>query len=216
MSFDPSEARRGTLDVTRHARWYELGNGPERWIVLHGYGQRADRFLRRCAVLAGPERTVVAPEGLSRYYLDDRYERVGASWMTRDDRALEIRDTIAWLDALVAHLDARDGRPERTVVLGFSQGTHTAGRWAVLGEPRIDRLICWGAGLPHDIDADRFASARFSIEFVVGRRDEIVTADAVARELDRVREAGIAFELIEFDGGHAVDPAVLADLARRA
>lgn len=214
MEHDPTAPRHGHLDVTRHARWFEVGSGPERWIVLHGYGQRADRFLRRFASIAGPDRHVVAPEGLSRFYLDDRYQRVGASWMTRDDRELEIRDTIGWLDALVAHLDARDGVPERTVVLGFSQGTHTAGRWAVLGSPRIDRLICWGAGLPHDVEAERFAAARFSIEFVVGSRDEIVPSEMVARELEWAREAGIAFNLTEFDGGHAIDVDVLQALAR--
>lgn len=210
------DVRRGDLEVRRHARWYEIGEGSrERWIVLHGYGQRADRFIRRFRDIAGPERRVVAPEGLSRFYLDDRYDRVGASWMTRDDRALEIRDTIAWLDDLVAHLDDRDGVPERTVLLGFSQGTHTAGRWAVLGRPRVDHLVCWGAGLPQDVDLHLFAGAGFSIEFVAGRRDEIVPTEAVHRELERVREAGIAFEVTEFDGGHLIDPATLARIARR-
>lgn len=214
MDNEPTAPRRGSLDITRHARWYEIGAGPERWIVLHGYGQRADRFLRRFSAIAGPDRHVVAPEGLSRFYLDDRYQRVGASWMTRDDRELEIRDTIGWLDALVAHLDARDGVAERTVVLGFSQGTHTAGRWAVLGNPRIDRLICWGAGLPHDVEAERFAAADLSIEFVMGRRDQIVPAEMVDRELEWAREAGIAFSVVEFDGGHALDTKVLVSLAQ--
>lgn len=216
MTMRPDEPRRGTLDVRRHARWFEAGGGPdatERWIVLHGYGQRADRFLRRFHPVASPGRLVVAPEGLSRFYLDDRYERVGASWMTRDDRELEIRDTLGWLDSLVAHLDERDGPAARTTVLGFSQGSHTAGRWAVLGAPRIDRLICWGAGLPQDVDLHLFAAVPFSITFVVGRRDPIVPAEAVTRELERVREAGVTFEVVEFDGGHEIDALVLDDLA---
>lgn len=213
MSTRSSDIRRGTMDVTRFARWYEVGQGPERWIVLHGYGQRAERFLQRFQCIAGDERTVVAPEGLSRYYLDGGFDRVGASWMTRDDRELEIRDTVDWLDALVAHLDARDGAPARTVVLGFSQGSHTAGRWAVLGATRIDRLICWCAGLPHDIEAARYAGAPYTIEFVLGRRDEIVRPEIVTRELDRAREAHIDFTVTEFDGGHTVDASVLREVA---
>lgn len=209
------DVRRGGLRVPRHARWFELGGGRERWIVLHGYGQRADRFLRHFRSVAGPQRHVIAPEGLSRFYLDDRYERVGASWMTREDRDDEIRDTIDWLDALVAHLDARDGPPDRTVLLGFSQGTHTAGRWVALGRPRIDRLVCWGAGLPLDVDVHLFADPAFSVDFVVGRRDPIVPAAAIDRELERVREAGVAFDVTEFDGGHTIHVPTLEGLTRR-
>jgi predicted esterase len=210
---DSQETSRGTLPVRRHARWYEIGGaGQARWIVLHGYAQRAERFLRRFRAIAGPERQIVAPEGLSRFYTDDRYQRVGASWMTRDDRELEITDTLDWLDALIAHLDARDGAPARTTVLGFSQGAHTAGRWAALRGARIDRLICWGSGLPQDVDLDRFATAPYDLEFVVGTEDPLVPAPALAREFERVREAGIAFGITEFEGGHTIDPATLQRL----
>ena len=61
-----------------------------------------------------------------------------------------------------------------------------------------------------------FAAATFAITFVVGRRDPIVPADAVARELERVREAGVTFDLVEFDGGHEIDALVLDGLTRDA
>ena len=83
----------------------------------------------------------------------------------------------------------------------------------MLGTPRVDRLICWGAGLPADVEPDVFAGAPFGITFVVGRRDPIVPADAVARELERVREAGVTFDVVEFDGGHEIDALVLDTLA---
>jgi predicted esterase len=216
-----SSTRLGHLRVQRHARWVELGAEPgqpaELWIVLHGYGQRAGRFARRFAPLAGPARRIVAPEGLSRFYLDESYQRVGASWTTREDREQEIEDTIEWLDALVAYLHARDGAPTRTVVLGFSQGAPTAGRWLARGRTRADRLICWGAGLPHDVapEAHRELYAALHLVFVAGDADPIVPPERVDVEVERLREAGIAFELVRFGGGHEIDARVLEQLAAR-
>src|ERR1051325_10016453 len=47
-------------------------------------------------------RRLVAPEGLSRFYLSERAteRRVGASWMTREDRLAEIADYLGYLDAV--------------------------------------------------------------------------------------------------------------------
>lgn len=211
--------RSGHLRVSRHAHWMEIGAPPGRvaelWIVLHGYGQRADRFLRRFAALAGPERRVVAPEGLSRFYLDERYERVGASWMTREDREHEIEDTAHWLDALVDHLRERDGAPTRCVVLGFSQGAPAAGRWLARGHTHADRLICWGAGLPHDLDPGKQHALYCALDLtlVVGDHDELVPPERIDAEVERLRALDIGFRLVRYAGGHDIDATTLAELA---
>src|SRR5687767_2104602 len=69
-------------------------HGPVRevWLACHGYGQLAGRFLAGLDAVRAPGRLLVAPEGLSRFYVDDRHERVGASWMTREAREDEIDD----------------------------------------------------------------------------------------------------------------------------
>ena len=41
------------------------------WLVLHGYRQLADRFVARFEPVASPERLIMAPEGLNRFYLDN-------------------------------------------------------------------------------------------------------------------------------------------------
>lgn len=194
------------------------GQPAELWIVLHGYGQRADRFLRRFRSIAGTERRVVAPEGLSRFYLDERYERVGASWMTREDREHEIEDTVAWLDSLAAHLRERDGVPPRTVVLGFSQGAPTAGRWLARGRTRADHLICWGAGLPHDVDPGVFRElhARLELTLVVGEHDALVPPERIDAEASRLEQLGIPFTLLHYGGGHDIDAPTLEALAGQA
>jgi predicted esterase len=207
-----------TLSTRRRGHVFSLGpaGSEEIWLVLHGYGQLADRFLRHFTALAGAQRRVVAPEGLSRFYLDDAYERVGASWMTRLRREDEVVDCHAWLDQVYAAQCEASATPPRLTVLGFSQGAPTAGRWLMQCRPEgVERLICWGAGLPHDVDLRKLAPylSGLRIQFVLGDQDEFLTADRVARERERVRLAGIPAEWIEYEGTHRIDREVLAGLA---
>ena len=126
---------RVTLAVNRTAHCALLGDldqAPrEMWYVCHGYGQLAHRFLKRFETIEVPGRLIVAPEGLSRYYVRGSGGRVGASWMTREDRDQEILDYLNYLDSLHQHLiEGWDKAPERLVLLGFSQGCATVTRWA--------------------------------------------------------------------------------------
>jgi predicted esterase len=221
------------LPVGRTARFFTLGDahrGPsEVWFVLHGYGQLASRFLQHFEVLNDGRRLIVAPEALSRFYLDTAatshtHSPVGASWMTREDRLSEIEDYIEYLDALADQV-RRDvgGKLPRVVTLGFSQGVATACRWATKGQIAANRLILWGGLVPHDLDLHaliapgangRPAAARHAdIVIVVGNDDGLVTAAAVAEQNERLARASIAARAITFAGGHRLDDATLAAIA---
>ena len=123
------------LTVARTARYQQLGelSGRTRrvWFVCHGYGQLAAYFVRHFAFLAdgGDDTVVIAPEGLSRFYLQSNGGRVGASWMTRDDRLAEIDDHVGFLNQLASLVLARCPAEVEITVLGFSQGTATVSRW---------------------------------------------------------------------------------------
>src|SRR5688572_17903685 len=97
--------REHRIHVRRSARFYTLGDpGPELkecWLVCHGYGQLAGRFAQSFAHITSPQRCLIFPEGLSRFYLDDEMRhKVGASWMTKEDREAEMADYVAYLDAV--------------------------------------------------------------------------------------------------------------------
>jgi len=193
------------LSVSRSARCFALGgeSATEAWVVLHGYGQLASRFLAGFAPVATPSRLVVAPEALSRFYLDAGTGRVGASWMTREDRASEIADYLAYLDQVRADLIP----PVPLTVLGFSQGVATAARWAVATTPAPVRLVCWGGLMPEEIPAVRLAECL--VTYVVGEREEWAPLSAVEGQAASLRGAGSTVDVLEFDGGHEIDPAVL-------
>ena len=198
--------REHRLAVSRGARCYSLGGSAaaEAWVVVHGYGQLAARFLRNVEVLATPARLVVAPEGLSRFYLDAGSGKVGASWMTREDRQQEITDCLAYLDQVRADLVP----PVPLTVLGFSQGVATAARWAVSTTPAPVRLVAWGSLLPEELPAARLAPMR--VTYVVGEQETWAPPAAVEAQAAALGGAGVRVEVLRFEGGHEIDREVLA------
>lgn len=206
------------LTAARSARYYTIGRADrEVWFVLHGYGQLAARFLRDFEPLDDGTRLVVAPEGLSRFYVDHADRKVGASWMTREDRLAEIADYVRWLDAVHADVFARADRGRVGVrVVGFSQGCATATRWLTQGSARADRLVLWGGEVPPDLELDR-VEVRDRLEaldlvLVAGSGDEYITPKVLARDTARLDAAGVPYRLIRYEGGHELDAEVLRRL----
>ena len=213
------------IEVSRTARYFTLGDpsggAAEVWFVCHGYAQLAARFLEKFRVLDDGRRYLVAPEGLSRFYLTESpaERRVGASWMTREDRLSEIEDYLRYLDAVYDDVFGSVDRSGVTVhALGFSQGAATVSRWTGLGKAQIDRLALWGGEFPPDLDltlgavVSRLQSARLSL--VYGRSDEFITPKVVAGVTGRLRQYGIPYREMPFDGGHELDEGVLRELAK--
>lgn len=213
-----------SVQVRRTARIASLGTPATAsvwWIVLHGYGQRATDVLPPFDSIAGPERCVIAPEGLSRFYVDsmNSHEDVGASWMTRADRTHEIEDYVRYLDAVVNHFRAEGTRPSLSVrVLGFSQGAATASRWAVLGDTSIDRLVLWGGAPAHDLELDEHGDAlrAMDLTLVLGTDDPYVSDQDRATVRRRLDQHDIPVSVQTFDGGHRLDADVVATLVGSA
>lgn len=203
------------LSVTRSARYFTLGTaGPgvrEWWLVCHGYGQLAARFLKPFSAIDDGARLIVAPEGLSRFYSDPQHpERVGASWMTREDRLAEIEDYLRYLDAVHAEITRGEG-PARVVVLGFSQGVATACRWVARGSAPVARLVAWGGELPPELDLSALGRGRLTL--VCGRADPLITPKIFARDRARLDAAGVTYDVHEFAGAHELPEAELVTVA---
>jgi predicted esterase len=213
------------LRVSRTARIAMIGSAEdaaprEVWIACHGYAQLAARFLRRFAAIASPDRVIVAPEALNRFYVDDHTivhgpdSRVGATWMTREDRLHDIADYIAYLDAVHDHVIAEAGAPApRVTALGFSQGTATVCRWAAATSRRIDALVCWAGLLPPELEPAPALFGRASLHFVFGDADPAVTPAARTRALQRLDDAGLHHAMHTFAGGHEIDEVTLVRVA---
>jgi len=202
------------IRVTRTARYHVLGDAQKAkriWIVLHGYGQLARYFLNKFEGL-GTDLLIVAPEGLSRFYTDVSHQRVGATWMTREDRDHEIVDHVEYLDTLVAEIQ-KEALPDATWgVLGFSQGVATACRWLMRGNTKVDNVLLWGGQLPPDMDRARIME-RFTgmhVQLVHGTDDKLVPATVTDLSLQTLKAAGVRATVVKYEGGHDLEQVTLA------
>lgn len=192
------------------------------WVALHGYGQLAGRFIRHLAPLADGTRVIVAPEALSRFYLDhpakagSAHARVGATWMTREDREAEIADQVEYLDAVCdAVLAPLGDTPPPVHVLGFSQGVATATRWLAHARTRAAQVVLWSGRIP----ADLFPLAAESplraarIDVVTGAEDALATAAVLEEQRDLVARNMLAVTAHQHAGGHHIDTPTLVAIA---
>lgn len=213
--------REHRLTTARRARYYTLGGGDrppaELWMVAHGFGQLAGYFIKHFDAVAREDRLIVAPEALNRFYVESGTAgsradaRVGATWMTKEDRESEIADYVDFLDSVYAEVVPPGAR---VTALGFSQGVATVARWLSHGRSRVDRLVLWAGQIPPDLELSRFRDRLpGGIVLVDGTGDEYALWVKVGENQARLSEAGLAFETLTFYGGHRLDEALLRRLA---
>lgn len=195
------------LKVEKTARYFISGN-PEKakfiLLALHGYGQLAQFFIRKFYSV-NEDYLVVAPEGLHRFYLNGSSGRVGASWMTKEDRLSDIIDNTAWLNQLLNDLNQKY-QFEKTIVLGFSQGGATAARWINESKHTIDHFISWASVYPPDLLVEKKINLKENF-FVLGNQDEYFDEKATAETILFYKNIG--FKTITFDGNHSIDKNIL-------
>lgn len=174
--------------------------------VLHGYGQLAYYFLRKFRDFFSAKRVFVAPEAPYRYYLNHNSGRVGATWMTKEDRLTDISNYVQYLESLHQKISA-DYRPKKITILGFSQGAATASRWVARGQIFPDRFILWASVFPPDMDYG-FDIPKFNrtrVTMVCGDDDEYITDEKWRQHLSFLRDAGMEFQELTFEGKHDID-----------
>ena len=195
--------------ISRTARYFFSSEPssiqPYLCFVLHGYGQLPQYFLRKFERLERDDILFVAPEGLHRFYLNGSKGRVGASWMTKEDRLQDIDDYVRALDKMAA--EVTNGRNfKKVVVLGFSQGVATACRWVALGQQSFQHLINWAGAFPPDLDFKKAHQllATLPIEILVGKQDEFISESTFKQHLEHLKEQGLNYRGHVFEGKHEI------------
>ncbi|NJD22803.1 MAG: alpha/beta hydrolase [Melioribacter sp.] len=205
--------------IQKTARYFLIGKPSEKiksaLIVLHGYGQLAEDFIKYFEPIKNETTLIIAPEALNRFYIKGFSGKVGSTWMTKEDRENEIKDYVNYLDAVYDDV-IKFGLLSKTkiTVLGFSQGTVTACRWLSKGKSKVNRLILWGGGIPPDVDLETsnelFNSLQLTI--VVGDKDEFILPEQIEKEELRLRKNNIKYSLLLFEGKHIIKKEILLKL----
>lgn len=208
-----------TLTISKTARYSTIGtldeNTTDVWFVIHGYGQLAEFFIQKFQILDNGKTFIVAPEALSKFYLKEFSGRVGATWMTKEDRENEISDYLNYLNQLYAHVfEGKNSANYRIHILGFSQGTATVCRWCMNDSIKYDRLILWagffGKGIQDIVSPEKLLDKE--VVAVYGTRDEfLVKINLEAYELD-LTDAVPHIEILTFEGVHTIVDEVLKKL----
>jgi predicted esterase len=204
-SYPPAEH----LLVNQEQRFYRAGvplsHAKHLWICLHGYGQLAQYFKRKFSSVEDKVH-LVFPEGVHRFYLDGNAGRVGASWMTKENRLTDIANQSLYLDALYAHIIG--GFNVKVSVIGFSQGAAAASRWVFNTTCPIDNLILWSSAFPPDLEkvSSGGVNRNTSIIQLVGNEDPYLKGKT--NEINAFFQVpnGHISSLITFEGGHEIRP----------
>lgn len=185
------------------------------WIACHGYGQLAGHFIKRFDVFDPESHFILAPQGLSRFYLSD-HKKVGASWMTKHDRETDFLNQRNYFDALFEEVFGQINLQDyRLHLLGFSQGVSMVSRLAAYKTLDFDGLILWAGGFPPELQARDFAFLKNSarLKIVLGNIDQFFQMPSFQTEIDRAESAtGLKAELKLFEGRHELDREVLRSI----
>ena len=202
------------ISVEKTARYFTLGelnqNTKRVIIVLHGYAQLANFFIKKFECLVDEFTFIIAPEGLNKFYWNGMQGKVVASWMTKEDRENDIKDYVNYLDKIVEQL--KISCPIE--IIGFSQGAATASRWLAKGSIKPSRICLWSGAFPGDIryfeDILKFKQTEFVL--LIGDEDEYISIDEAKMHLEEINSLGINCQFIQFKGKHNIYNEVLNQL----
>ncbi len=207
------------IDVTLQASYRTLNELTDEtqyvWMVFHGYGQLTEFFIRKFDQLDPAKHFVIAPQGLSKFYLEGFSGRVGATWMTKEDRLTEIENQQRYLRAVLEQEVGERRSDTRLIIFGFSQGVATMCRFAAYNDIPFDRMIMWAGTFPHDLEKKDVSHwpDEFPIKYFMGRQDPFFKPGIVEEQRRRVTElTGIEPTLRLFDGKHEVVPHLLHEV----
>ncbi len=206
MKLQPADHYRVKIEKTGH--FYTLGTLSDQtqyiWLVCHGYGQAADRFIQKFRKLDLSRHFILAPEGLHRFYWGGTSGHVVASWMTRKDRLDEIDEHTAFLEEILLRYREKH---HRIIMFGFSQGVATITRYMARFKPSFEHLLLWAGSFPRDINCIQWNAYvdHKPMHLFYGDQDELLTPEILAEEMRYYDENALHVVEHKYGGAHKVD-----------
>lgn len=174
------------------------------WVVFHGIGYLSRYFLKYFKELDPQENYILVPQAPSKYYLNNKYTHVGASWLTRENTATETENIFNYLDRIYLNEGLKNA--PNLIILGYSQGVSIATRWVAKRKIKCARLILCSGGIPTELRYQdfEFLTEETKFSFFYGTRDPYLEEKKLKEEKTRAQDlfGKKRLEIIPFEGGH--------------
>ena len=203
------------IQVTKQARYAAYGNLTEQtkyfWFALHGSKMLCEQLLYKFENFDPNEHFVIAPEGLSRFYLNGFGGDVVATWMTSRDRLMEISDFSDYLSKLYNLYTKKLNTSATKIVLGFSQGGTTAMRWLHHNQVDLDHLLLYASWIPEDIDlqASQTKLKSFSKHYTYGTEDQFLSESRIEGLNKVISKNDLSIQMYPYSGKHRIEKSQL-------
>jgi predicted esterase len=200
-----------SVDVTTRA--YVLVDAPPQpratLLAFHGYAEHPRQALQAMRQAGLSQVLLAAPMGQHHFY---RSDEVVASWMTRHERRDQIRQIVAFLEAIWEEL-ARRYTELPLYCAGFSQGAATAYRAAALSRLPVRRLFVLAGEMPPEVAAALARTRPVPATLFWGEQDTRLARSVFERDSVWLKAAGWPAELRTLPGGHGWLPGVVEAIA---
>ena len=186
------------------------------WFALHGYGQLVEYFKRHFVPLVQNGRAIILPQGAHKFYLNGTEGRVGASWMTKEDRLTDIDNQRLFLNEAISWAAAKAPNA-RFHMVGFSQGVATGMRFLGYSCVSFHSLLAWAGSWPPDLDEkSRSVLAQTTMSSWFGTKDPFIGKTKREERITLYQnEFDLRPEVNTYDGGHTFRSDILANEINR-
>lgn len=188
----------------------ESGDRPYPLIVAaHGMAMRAEIFARWLGDLMNEPWAWFLPEGP--FPLERRVGHVrmiGHAWYLYDGNTPAFRHSMRQseehlLTTLTDRSTRRSFDPERTLLLGFSQGGYFVGSLGLRHAERFRGIAVVGGRIRPSIACRPLDTIpKIPILFIHGKDDDVVPADQARASADELRDHGFPVTWVEVEGEH--------------
>ncbi|SDX39864.1 alpha/beta hydrolase [Aequorivita viscosa] len=185
------------------------------WIAFHGLGYLSKYFIDYFSELDPEENYIIALQAPSKYYQDRKFKHVGASWLTRENTAIETENVLNYVDAVFK--EEISGDLPNLIVMGYSQGVSIAARWVAKRKIQCDTLLLHSGGIPNELEPKdfEFLNPTAKVIYLYGNKDEYITE---ARKTEEQLKGSELFKnrlsIEVFDGIHEVNRDYLLEISK--
>ena len=180
------------------------------WVVLHGLGFLSRYFINYFNTLDASKNYIIAPQAPAKQYLNGKFKHVGASWLTKENTAMEVDNVLNYLNSIfqTEQIPAH----KNVIILGFSQGVSIATRWIGKHQIKCDTLILYAGKVPREFAANQFDHIN-EVKLIVGKNDAYITPELLKEEQTYCNTLfGDKLSFISFDGSHEMKQEIITSL----